>query len=516
MKKILTVILITGTFYCTNIFAQTGWYSQTSGTANNLNCVYFINNNQGYVVGDSGALLMTTDGGSNWGGGSLGGSLNFYSVYFWDAANGIILGSNQIWRTTDGGMTWMPPINVVSDNLYTMSFYGVNGIIGGDSQDILYTSDEGFNWAVAQSGFFGGGFYGSYMLNSSIGFVAGENSIFQPLFGVSTNSGANWNFVSFYLNGNEGSLSGVYFSDQNNGVTSAQVFDGTGAVSVTTDGGNNWSTTIFPYALNDINFPTATTGYSVGDNGEILKSTTSGNSWESQSSGTSSNLLSVYFPSENTGYTVGEGGIILKTTTGGVTPVELTNFSAALKEDEVTLKWQTATETNNRGFEIDRLKDSRIERLKNWEKIGFVQGFGTTAEKHDYSFSDKNISSGEYNYRLKQIDFDGSCHYSNVVSIFYNQLPTGYALEQNYPNPFNPATTIKYSLPFDSNVKIVVYNSLGSEVKVLTKGSQLAGNHEVIFDASGLASGVYFYSLTAQPDNGQKSFKQIKKALLLK
>ncbi len=135
---------------------------------------------------------------------------------------------------------------------------------------------------------------------------------------------------------------------------------------------------------------------------------------------------------------------------------------------------------------------------------------GTTTEKHDYSFSDKNLNSGENSYRLKQIDFDGSYHYSNVVDVLFNAQPVGYSLEQNYPNPFNPTTTIKYSLPFDSYVKIVVYNSIRREVKVLEDGNQSSGYHDVVFNAAGLSSGVYFYRLQAG------NFVQCKKFVLMK
>jgi hypothetical protein len=187
-------------------------------------------------------------------------------------------------------------------------------------------------------------------------------------------------------------------------------------------------------------------------------------------------------------------------------PVELTSFIASAKDGNVVLNWATATETNNKGFEIERASTSPVQV---WEKIGFVPGSGTTTEHKTYSYSDNELNTGNYTYRLKQIDFNGSFSYSkevnaNVVS------PLTYALEQNYPNPFNPSTTIKYSIPEDGFVKLRVFNMLGEEIISLVNNVQKAGRYEVVFDASSLASGVYLYRLEAQ------NYSSIKKMLLVK
>ena len=101
--------------------------------------------------------------------------------------------------------------------------------------------------------------------------------------------------------------------------------------------------------------------------------------------------------------------------------------------------------------------------------------------------------------------------------IIKNTIPTEFNLEQNYPNPFNPVTTINYSLPVDSKVKLVVYNSLGQEVALLVDNVKTAGMHNAIFNAAHLSSGVYFYSLTAQPTDGsRKDYQSNKKMLLIK
>ncbi|OGU76069.1 MAG: hypothetical protein A2V93_04165 [Ignavibacteria bacterium RBG_16_34_14] len=188
-------------------------------------------------------------------------------------------------------------------------------------------------------------------------------------------------------------------------------------------------------------------------------------------------------------------------------PVELISFTANVNVTKVILEWSTATETNNYGFEIEKLKDSKLERLKEWEKIGYVAGFGTTAEPKSYSFTDQNLNSGIYKYRLKQIDFDGTFKYLPEVEVLTS---TEFALNQNYPNPFNPSTSIKYQIPADGIVTLKIFDILGNEVKTLVKEHKPVGRYEVEFDASDLASGVYIYRMQV---NG---FTSTKKLMLLK
>ena len=119
-------------------------------------------------------------------------------------------------------------------------------------------------------------------------------------------------------------------------------------------------------------------------------------------------------------------------------PVELSSFTAAVDNNNVTLNWQTATETNNSGFEVYRSVSDN-----DFSKIGFVEGNGTTIEPKSYSFADINLEPGSYSYRLVQIDFDGTRNESKIVNVEVISQPTEYSLSQNYPNPFNPTTTIQ-------------------------------------------------------------------------
>ena len=169
-------------------------------------------------------------------------------------------------------------------------------------------------------------------------------------------------------------------------------------------------------------------------------------------------------------------------------PVELTSFNAEVVHEKVYLNWETATETNNLGFEIER----KLGEL-DFVTIGFVEGHSTTTQAQNYQFIDEisDIQENSLVYRLKQIDYDGSYEYSDEVLVD-NLAPIEFALEQNYPNPFNPSTTIKYGIPIKANVQLSIYNALGEMVKILVNEEKVAGNYEVSFDASNLPSGVYF------------------------
>ena len=190
-------------------------------------------------------------------------------------------------------------------------------------------------------------------------------------------------------------------------------------------------------------------------------------------------------------------------------PVELTSFSATVNNYNVLLSWQTATEINNSGFEIQKLKESKSEKLQNWESIGFVTGNGTTTEIQKYSFTDKILSEGKYQYRLKQIDYDGSFEYSNTIEVEIS-TPIKFSLEQNFPNPFNPSTSLKYSVGKHAKVNLKIFDILGNEITTLVNEEKAPGFYSVEFDAHSLASGIYFYRIQAG------NFIETKKMILLK
>ena len=175
-------------------------------------------------------------------------------------------------------------------------------------------------------------------------------------------------------------------------------------------------------------------------------------------------------------------------------PVELTQFTVQNVNNVVTLNWTTATELNNQGFDIERNYDNGY-----WYKVGFVPGSGNSYIPIHYSFIDNPTLSGTYQYRLKQIDLNGTVEYSEIVET--NIVLDKYSLGQNYPNPFNPSTTIRYEMKDAGNVQLRVYDTLGNEVSVLVNSYQDVGIHYVTLDASNLASGLYIAQLIASTFN---------------
>jgi hypothetical protein len=172
-----------------------------------------------------------------------------------------------------------------------------------------------------------------------------------------------------------------------------------------------------------------------------------------------------------------------------VVPVELTSFTAVISGSDVHLNWTTATETNNRGFDIER------KTSLTWETLGFVAGFGTTTEPKTYTFIDQNVSNGKYVYRLKQIDYDGTFEYSGEVELDVNTLPSEYVLFQNHPNPFNPSTSIEFAVPKQTQLKINVYNLMGELVSTIAEGTFESGFHQITFNAANLSTGTYIYRI---------------------
>ena len=317
-----------------NSFAQlTGWEVVQSSTTQNLNSIYFYNHQVGVACGDSGVVLRSIDSGKTWQ--SLQSPVTFNlndCVLLTEDCFSAVGDSASLIATSDGGSTWFSDqiLEVVGD-IYSFSFARRDqeifiSIYGADSQAIMDGAStvvsEGCGYIIADVEKRGpGGFWGSYMLTDKIGFVAGENSISQPIVGrINNYPESNWDFVSFYLDGNEGRATGISFTDSLNGYISAIVWDGRGAIAKTIDNGDNWTTTFFSKPLHGINFPISDTGqvgYCVGDSGTILKTYNAGETWGNQITGTSENLHKVYFVDSDFGFAVGDNGIILRTTDGG-------------------------------------------------------------------------------------------------------------------------------------------------------------------------------------------------------
>ena len=198
-------------------------------------------------------------------------------------------------------------------------------------------------------------------------------------------------------------------------------------------------------------------------------------------------------------------GTVTATDNNNPLPVELTSFSAILTDKAVLLNWITATEVNNYGFDVERMRDG-----EDWKALGFVEGNGNSNSPKEYNFLDSEVNSaGTYSYRLKQIDNEGSYEFSKSIEVNFGS-PINFKLNQNYPNPFNPSTTISFNLSKSGVVALRVYNLVGEEIKTLAEGYKEAGIYTVNFNAEGLPSGMYLYRLST---NG---FTQTKKMLFMK
>ena len=195
-------------------------------------------------------------------------------------------------------------------------------------------------------------------------------------------------------------------------------------------------------------------------------------------------------------------------------PVELVSFTGSFVKDKVVLNWQTKTEVNNYGFEIERTSSSAMP-VKDWEKIGFLEGHGNSNSPKFYSFTDANLNgiSGAF-YRLRQIDTDGTFEYSDEIEVDFT--PLTFSIEQNFPNPFNPSTTIKYTLPEQSKVVLKIFSSLGELVTTITDEIQGAGTYKLSWNAFNVSSGVYFYSFEANGVGSATNYSEVKKMLLIK
>ena len=415
-----------------------------SGTPANI---FFINKNIGWVSFYDKGSYKTTDGGNNWFPIDNRGRDKYFINQDTGWGTYAPLG---VFKSTDGGITWVQKNSVSSNSIYFID--SNSGWSVGDGGNILKSTDGGENWFTKTSGTI-----------------------------------SNLNSVHFY--------------DNNIGICVGE----SGTVLLTTDAGENWilQSVNTTSELNSVVFTDANNIWIAGSGGLILRTFDLGSNWNSYNGITGVDLISASFINESTGWFGGYNGTILKYQID-ILPVELISFSANLTGNEVQLYWQTATEVNNYGFEIERKIDNA-----GWEKIGFEKGQGTTTSNMVYSFTDKGFKSGlKFNYRLKQVDFDGEYEYSKEIEV--NSVPIEFSLSQNYPNPFNPTTTIRYQLPTASKVVIKIYNILGSEVMELVNEQKVAGSYEAEFDASNLSSGTYVYKIIA--DN----FVQAKKMILLK
>ena len=477
-------------------------------TTTQLRMIKFTSSSVGYVAGgttSSGFLLKTINGGTTWDNVGYDFLYQIYSFAIttpnvWYAGSG----NNKLYKTTDAGATFTEQTQAVivstTNDFNDMGFVDENtGYAASSGGGIIKTTDGGTTWVTANTPFGTSGVWAVKVFDAQKVIAVGASA---KAF-MTTDGGTSWNALT---TGIAGSFFCMKFLNDNFGIIGGYT---TGPqASKTTDGGATWNALSFPSdydgnSIWSIGFKDETTFWLGDINGNIYFTTDGGVNWTRSKKVTSNTIFSIAVVDDDM-WLSGNGGTIIKGHANPATPVELVSFSSTISDSKVNLAWKTATEVNNSGFEIERKLEST-----NWMKIGFVKGQGSTTESTSYSFVDSPNKNGKISYRLKQVDFDGSYTYSEAIEVDLS-IPIEFALAQNYPNPFNPVTTINYSLAARSKVDLKVYSILGKQVINLVNQMQDAGNYTVEFDASKLASGVYFYELNA----GQFSAK--KKMVLLK
>ena len=478
------------------------WNDVTGGDG--MECIVdYSTTNYMYATYTQGKIYRSTDGGATFptpyitsnipGGQPTGAWVTPYLLHPTNPAT-LFAGFDKVWKTTDRGNTWTSASPVLSSTYKLRSL-----AIAPSDGNVLYTADLTGMWRT-------------------------------------TDGGANWGSLTSLLPSTSASLTYIAVSATDpyklwvtyGGYTSGK------KVYESTDGGVTWTniSTGLPNlpVMCIVHYKNATDRdvLFVGtDLGVYVKDGVS--NWASYNTG----LPSVLVTELEIFYNSGGGADKLRAATYGrglwetdidaALPVELTSFSAnVLDGEKVSLKWQTATETNNYGFELERQSINQTGNengLQNnrWKTIGFVNGHGNSNSPKHYSFVDNNLYNGsKFAYRLKQIDTDGSFEYSDIVEI--EVIPQKFVLKQNFPNPFNPSTRINYAIPEPANVKIEIYNITGELIAQLVNSKQNAGNYSVDFNVStlsNLSTGMYLYRISAVGVSG-RNFVQTKKMMLLK
>ncbi len=481
------------------------WYPQNSGTNEEFWHVNFVSENIGWASSNY-KIYKTTDGGNNWFVQKDSYPERIIKFQFLNEYTGWYMGTytgmeTNIHKTIDGGNTWNLMDSIIDTYLQDIKFIdgnvgwcvGEGGIPGYWIPAAFRTTDGGTSWEyISVSPTYFILFSSVDFINELEGWISGVDLIFKT-----TDGGNNWIELP-YLFGSTYAIK-MQFLNSNIGWS---VTDGYGLYR-TTDGGNSWGSQLTQGY--DFYFYSMQNGWKLFDS-TIYNSTDGGETWTAQNINNNQYLLSISFVDANKGWAVGDSGVVYHTINGG-TPVEFTSFNFTQIHNDVELVWTTGTETNNKGFVIEKKQSSN-----QWENIGFIQGNGTSTIPHAYFYTDNNLSPGIYNYRLKQIDFDGKHNYSKEIEVEIFS-PHKFSLEQNYPNPFNPVTTIEYSIPEEfSNtlVTLKIFNNLGEEIIALVNENKPAGNYSVKFDGSKLPSGIYIYRLIGG------NYSMAKKLILMK
>ncbi len=485
-KGLIPVVLLF--FFCnlhSSLFAQ--WYSQTTPNTDDMFGVHFPNASEGWAVGAGGAIWYSSDAGANWGTQVSNTIRTRDGVFFVDASNGFAVGDRAVISTaTMGGANWsgaqFPNIN--GDFLHEVFFpTSTVGYIVGNKGRILKTEDGGGMWsyiglAVETR------FRAVHFVSNDEGWIAGSGGYIRHTIDGGSDGWPSQN------NGGGIEFHGMDFVDDQKG----WVVGTNGAIKYTDDGGTMWDnqTSGVSTILKSIDMVDDMNGWIVGLGGTILRTYDGGASWNPQTSDVSADFHDVHAFSDQVAVAVGTGGVVIKTVNGGgVLPVELTHFEATLTdENKVKLFWETATELNNEGFEIQWKQEDR-----DWQKLAFIQGKGTTAQVNRYSYLHHMPMPGTNYYRLKQMDFDGDFSYSPVRNV---DVKTSTLSMQVYPNPVHDGfLQLRMSGIEAAVVQYELYNTSGQLVR---RGTLSDTAEQESIDVHGLENGVYYLTCKFEGD----------------
>ena len=471
------------------------------------------------------------------------GTQQTYSALNWAAAYGgdggevcfnpinanYILGETQnggIFRTANGGSSWSSATNglSMSENVSwvapIIAHPTVSGTFFTARQKVYRSTDNGANWTAISANVNGSSAVREMAIsksNPSIMFASSSSSIFR-----STDAGVTWVNVTSGLPSRTITSVSVYPTDANQVFLTFSGF-GTNKVYKSANGGNTWTSisgNLPDTPVNDVFIYPENTGnpntFFVATDIGIFVTENDGVNWFEISGGMPNTVVMHldYSPSNQMLRAGTHGRGVYEAYVDFTIPVELVAFSATQQDKKILLNWKTATETNNSHFEVQR-------KLKNqeWEKLTIIAGAGTITEFRNYFYEDE-FSLLPYNgtvlYRLKQVDYNGTYEYSNVLAVDAVFIPNEISISQNYPNPFNPNTTIKYWLNVEANIRINIYNSLGQQIDQLVNSVQNPGTYSVIWNAENHASGIYFYSFEVSDLNEMLLHREMKKLILLK
>lgn len=467
----------------------------------------------------------------------------------------IAVGVNAtILRTTDGGVTWTPQTGEPGIDYHAVSFPNpAFGLAAGTSGTILFTNNGGEIWETIETGWMHP-YYAAHQLSPQVGAVAGINSVFQPIVGLTTDGWQNYDFRVFYVMhedvGYEGTIRDIHLFNADTMVAAVQVWDGHGAICRTTNGGSNWETVYWSlrefYATD---FGSDTIGCAVGQSGIVATSSDLGITWEEQVTPTNvalwgvsyglgnefwavgnlghilrsddggiswigqetpiilENLKAVSMANSDTGYIAGENGIILYTTNGGEgTPNNPPGeFWRTMPPDSewILTFWMPFRITWTQSIDPDGDDVSYILRVwstdsNNWGDSTFVlSDTGRFVEIYPQT----PPGSCTVYWTVRATDGTDTIDAANSQGIFYvytgvsaddpgSGLPGDFTLSA-YPNPFNPTTTLHLSLPVSSEAVLRVFDVNGRLVREMGLGRLASGSHAIVFDGSDLPSGIY-------------------------